>query len=800
MSTKWVIFAFLVLNATAAPNMLKSQDARDIVGLPDGTVHHTTGYNKTADVPHISFDAYTHAQEATKKFVRKMLVDGLREQFGEFKGSFTQFADDEGFVRSGISYCGAPSPNTNAIPSDYKSDTGQLIQSDGIGDSTAFNESETCSSMEGDRMVDHCDENSIVGSLARMVRGMGLNIHHQDICDAVIDSKTSYIPEPNVFTMTLQKYPTTRFERSCVSKATTAGAGTRGRFFERNSKCFGTKNASCTGNCAFFERENTCFAKESKSSDEDSECTAATAKQHIAPPTQGANDLVNAVRRATAYGVTQLAVEHTDYAFVTGCKADHCNSLRSVFAALNGNTQINAFRDLGVEEAGDHWLNEIRTIKGYLVDFAYQLTHFRETSLEIFPYIEDEEIVGCPMGETKFEEHLTGTDEEPLCYQQNLDSNKLNTMDQTGQSFSRAYCMCRNGRLGRETGGTHHNETILVANKFAKVEQDDLYLATDDSFACDNHTLPVSVYTFCLKRQAWGDQPSWEQTLQALEPTATKSRIKIYAYSGSSDLSNKRDIVVNNMKKTLPLAPDTSCGRIVNADSQTSEDSSKLKRSNRGGNCPPFPKMQDILYMLEFETGESEMGRYETIASNPNTIDAVTQFKDFYCYEGSFSENSFSFRQLAYKWDGAAVQNEETPTFEEIIGDWYHNHSLSTDPESARYTDRFVVNGTSTGNGPAQFCHPHWVYQIGGDVGRTDAYGEIFEDPYILLREEIQEAIFNTKLAQAAKTQVREHNAEIWRYIEEQLTTNVLGTVVDSLGAAAGKHFMRIWVDEHQDN
>ena len=123
---------------------------------------------------------------------------------------------------------------------------------------------------------------------------------------------------------------------------------------------------------------------------------------------------------------------------------------------------------------------------------------------------------------------------------------------------------------------------------------------------------------------------------------------------------------------------------------------------------------------------------------------------------------------------------------------------MSTDPESASYTDRFVVNGTSTGSGTAQFCHPHWIYQIGGDVGRADAYGEMFEDPYILLREEIQEAIFNTKLAQAAKTQVREHNAELWRYIESQLTTNILGTVVDALGAAAGKHYMRIWVDEHQ--
>jgi hypothetical protein len=248
--------------------------------------------------------------------------------------------------------------------------------------------------------------------------------------------------------------------------------------------------------------------------------------------------------------------------------------------------------------------------------------------------------------------------------------------------------------------------------------------------------------------------------------------------------------------KTLPLALDTSCGRIVNADSESVNDPLKVKRSNRGGNCPPFAKMQDILYMLEFETGERSMGSYE---DGDNTKDETTMFKDLYCSEGTFSENSFSFRQLAYKWDGAARIGENTPKYEDPVKYWCYNHSLSNDQESPRYTDRFLINGiASVGGGPAEFCHPHWIYQIGGDVGRVDAYGVIFEDPYILLREEIQEAVFNTKLAQAAKTQVREQNALIWGYIEEQLTTNIPGTVVDHLGAAAGKHYMRIWVDEHQ--
>jgi hypothetical protein len=826
MSAKWIIFAFLVLSVTAELSTLKSQRATDIAGKPT----HFDGYNQTADVPHISFDAYQHAEEATQKFVRKILVDGLREQFTAFKQSFTQFADDEGFVREGISFCGAPSPeaNGNEIPYVYKSNTGRLIENDGVGDSQAFNESNTCSSKGVEGLIhDHCDENSIVGSLARIVRGLGLNVHHQDVCDAVINATASNIEEPDVFTMTLQQYPTTRYERSCVSKK--RADGSLGRFYERNSKCFGTRASDCTSapKCHFFNRENTCFAVESSNenqgnSDGDLFCQNARIKQHIAPEKESKNngeyDLINSARRATSYGLTQLAVESTDYAFVTGCQsaaagaagtAGHCNSFRSVIAALNGNAQVNAFRDLGIEESGEHWLNEIATIKGYLVDFAYQLSNFREISLEIFPYIEDEEIEGCPMGETKYEDHLTGTEEEPLCYQKNLNTTKLNEMDKTGQSFSRTKCFCRNGQLGRKMLATGEGITDIDKNHYSKVEQDDLYLAVDDSFDCDDQatTLPASVYTFCKQIESWGDKPAWKQTLESLLPAATKSRVKIYAYTDSNDLAEKRQRFVNNVAETLPKELDTSCGRIVNADHESSllpatDDESATKRSNRGGNCPPFAKLQEVLYRLEFETGARDMGSYTTHSSNPNNNQTL-MFKDLYCADGSFSENAFSFRQLAYKWDGAAQAGEDTPKQEDLVANWFLTHSLSNNPESPRYTDRYITGGTPNegedGLSDAEFCHPHWVYQIGGDVGRVDGYGMIFEDPYILLREEIQEAVFNTKLAQAAKTQVREQNALIWRYIESQLTENLPGTIVDHLGAAAGKHYMRIWVDEHTD-
>jgi len=785
------LLSMLLFVAYSKPFNLNSQRATDIAGKP---VHHD-GYDVAKNVPHISFDAYENAEAATKKFVRKMLVDGLREQFNKFKESFTQFADDEGFVREGIVYCGADSPNENGnnVPNDYKQNTGLLIENDGIGDFDSFNETNVCSSLNANGlMIDNCDENSIVGSLSRLVRGLGLNIHHQDICNAVINSTNSKIVEPDVFTTTLAKYTSTRYERPCKSKHDDINAN--GRHFERNAKCFGTRNTDCTGNCTFFIRENTCFSLESNNSksrdsndqliDSDDNCDESI--KGIAP----VGVLVNSVRRATSYGLTQLAVEATNYAYITGCKKGHCNSLRSVVAAINGNTQINAFRDLGIQEAGNHWQNEISTIKGYLIDFSYQLSNFRDISMEIFPYIENEEIVGCPMGETQFEHDLTGTDEEPLCYQNNLDSAKLNLMDKTGQSFSRMKCFCRNGQLGRYT--SIDDKTVLEENKYNQVEQDDLYLATDDSFNCDNTTLPISTYTYCKQIQTWGDMPAWQQTLQSLLPYATKSRIKIYKYTHALDLAAKRQIFVNNVEKTLPTTLEISCGRIVNADSKTNSDISKMKRSNRGGNCPPFPKLHEILYRLEFETGARDMGNYTT-----GTNTETNTFKSMFCKDGTFSQNAFSFRQLAYKWDSAAKTGEATPKESTKVDRWFDSHSLNS-AQDPRYTRRFIVNGDgSVGNEP--FCHPHWIYEIGGDVRRSDSNGQEFENPYILLKQEVDEAVFNTKMAQAAKTKVREDNTILWSYVESQLTENLLGTIVDHVGGAAGEHYMRIWVDDNSE-
>ena len=55
-----------------------------------------------------------------------------------------------------------------------------------------------------------------------------------------------------------------------------------------------------------------------------------------------------------------------------------------------------------------------------------------------------------------------------------------------------------------------------------------------------------------------------------------------------------------------------------------------------------------------------------------------------FCKDGSFSQNAFSFRQLAYKWDSAAVRDEATPKQTTVIGDWFDTHSLNNNAEDPR--------------------------------------------------------------------------------------------------------------------
>jgi len=832
------IIAFVFLFTAASANVqrpvdiLKSQNADDIASIPE----HKTQYQVNGTEAHISFSAYSDGQKATRKFVRKMLVDGLREQFSTWKKGFTQFADDEGFVRQGIVYCGSDK-HQNTFPTNFSTSTGSLVEADGYGQD--FDETEVCSRRNADGiMEDQCAEGSVVATLARTIRAMGLNIHHQDVCDAVIfDSATVF---PTTFTTTLQPYgaapsgcadcadETQRYEHACDSK----NEGGDGAHFVRTKEhCFGLTKDKCPANkCRFFDRENTCFAKES----------GAAAPSGCDSPAWGEiseNPAKNAVRRSTSYGVTALSVENTDYAYVTGCNKDEleskfdtyegvngeyqdvskCGNLRSLFLALNGNTQINAFRDLGIEEAGEHWGKKVSEIKAYLVDFSYQLSNFRPISLEIFPFIENEEIEGCPMGTTEYEDDTTGDEEEPLCYKQSLTFEQLLKMDKTGQAFSRTHCFCRNGQLDDYA--------------YDKAERDDLYLLTDlgeEPTRCGdaNHdvTMPISAYAYCKQIDAMGDTPYWKNTLESLRPPATEARTKIYSHN-STEVLNRRADIRARLENTLPVELDNSCGRIVNADHETKGNSSKLMRSNKGGNCMPFKKLNEVLFRLEFETGVKDMGEYsdedDLMMADVTLSDGYemrfvkgsteagvsdAKFHNFFCRSASFAEKAYSFRQLAYRWDRAQVDEVEVPVEDSPKAvAWYEKHDGTLDGLDRRYTSRYVVDGAvvaTAANEPrsvAEFCHPDWITQIGGDIGRADSTGYRWSNPYPLLKLEIDEAIFNTKLAAASKTIVKIQQNDLWNFIEEQLTENREGNIVEQLGNRAGKHFMKIWLDENTE-
>jgi len=863
-----LVFLFTASHVNATkPKGLKSQDATDIAPNPE----HKTQYTKQGMEEHISFSAYADGQKATRKFVRKMLVDGLRESFSTWKKGFTQFSDDEGFVRQGIVFCGSDD-HDNVFPTGFSTSTGSLVEADGFGQD--FDETEACSKEkcvgEQCHMVDLCTEGSVVATLARTIRAMGLNIHHQDVCDAVIFDPTTEFPK--IFTTTLERYGTQRleggsfnyngvekqrFEYACAPKSTSDDPGARGAHFIRmQDNCFGSAKGKCTQSplCTFFERENTCYAKESGQvpTDDDFDQTCVNDDNPDPWNTISEDTSKNAVRRATSYGLTALSVESTDYAYVTGCQqleteqrenkyagdynastgnyvgetrtVSKCANLRSLFLALNGNTQINAFRDLGMEEASEHWGKKVSEIKAYLVDFSYQLSNFRPISLEIFPFIENEAIEGCPMGTTGYEEDTTGDEEEPFCYKKSLDFEQVLRMDKTGQSFSRTHCFCRNGQLDDY--------------EYDKVERDDLYLLTELSKKdqrCNKMgiTMPISAYEYCKEIDAMGDTPYWKNTLESLRPAATESRTKIYSHVSETVL-DRRAAVRAALEKTLPAKLDNSCGRIVNADSETSLDASKLMRSNKGGNCMPFSKLNEVLFRLEFETGIKDMGEYASETKNGDGSSAmmtdfyplgetgkeysvrfikpaanpdIVKFHDFFCKSASFAEKSYSFRQLAYRWDRAQSGEVVVP---EVGSDkaviWYNKYDDVLDGNDKRYTTRYIVNGTALSSDAdtnqrayAEFCHPDWITQIGGDIGREDSSGYRWANPYPLLSLEINEAVFNTKLAKAAKTIVKVQQNDLWSFIEEQLTENKEGNIIEQLGNRAGKHFMKIWLDENTE-
>jgi len=848
----------------------KSQDAKS--PAPHGAVAEGAGMSGTSGnvvliqgrMPSPQFQAYIKAQDArdaTKIDIQQKIADIFREKFPSFKRDILEFADDEGFVRGGIVFCNAESPTEPQLPDGYFPGTVRPIRNDGWGQN--FVEKKVCTTWDVDTgtLTDRCVKGSFVDKLQRFLQTETFRITHQDICDAVIEHKAcnlnhlgkmdttkpaECIEFPNAFTTTLAKYASARYEHACDLDV--PGSDDKAHF-QQVQDCVNKNPQTCedTG-CQYVDRDgcwpkisfnNTPAKKNCKSVENDGDDEGSP--WHVLNETARH---VNALRRPTSYGLTQLGVSSTDFNYIVGCQQsalinhknpwgadqyhwdlgeDHgtiqiskCGNLRSIITAINGNTQVEAYRQNSLDEAAAQWVRELEETKAYLVDFAGKLRDFREFTMDIWPEIEYEMIQQCVPNDKKYTRFQTGSRTHPLCYRKTNTLEKLNSQGKRGQSFDRARCFCRNGRLDGND-----------RTKFNTAELDELYLRTDITTKdCNNETMPISVYDYCTS--SLHDSETFRDAMRATTIKESASMSRIYE-SETAKIHAKQEAIKEDILNTFPHGEnfkDETCGRLVTAnpnsksipDSQEPNDpkdyTNLYQVSNKGGNCLPFDKLYEVIFRLEFETGQQEMGEYQ----NPDHVDAcfeatgedainackIVQFKDYFCKATPFTTKSIGFRQLTYLWDqGESASSKFSPladrtTVTEEDGGfdklWFEKYDLPVKDQSFdyRYTKDLFLDGEATGN-QRTFCHPDWIQQIGGNIVRVNSHGHEFLNPYELLRREVEEAVFNTEVAKASMTRTRSDLQRLWNFLEDQLTENDNGYIVSDIAKRAANHQMEIW-------
>jgi len=742
----------------------------------------------------------------TQKIVTREIANGLRASFPRIRQLATAFADEEGYVRNGLVFCGAEfeedengAKTTNEfdawpVPDSFHPDkTQSLSYHDGFSkhdDST----SDRCGR-------NNCREGSIVSTLARFIRAHGYHVRHDDICKAIATTA----PTLSARTCNLQNQTSARLAWTCPSSA----AENSNDWWQVNKQCYGFDKTDCDAvdlpKCAYDDIEQFCRASDTFMASTDAGCSSVSdvAEAEAIPVGQ----YVNEIWRVLGFSVNDHAALTTDKSYVTGSPPNECTTLRALINALNGNAQINAFRDLGVEEAAAHWREELKGVRSYLTALSNLLTSFYPISLNMFPFIENEQIEGCAMGEV---EHLaqveSGTDEQPLCEtnkRQTMES--LNRISEAGQSMSRSRCFCRNGKLDGEYG----KDTGV----YDKHEFDQLYLESDidgplptrEQCKSDYADKLPSVYTYCANMQNWGDNLVWKKTLRALRPR--KERIHSRKSGLTADEQETlKNTIITNLENTLPTNENT-CGRVVNADS---EGGDKVKYSNKGGNCIPFEKLHEVIYRIEFETSRAETGKSK-ISKDPawltgtNAGKTALKYGDYFCNQDhSHSNTKFSFRQMAYLWDHVQGGSSDNQTISSnSVTDKFRPqeaHSFPTD---------YLTYETTSGSFPKRsryelterdFCFVDWIGDFSGASERLSGSGEAYENPYNLYGREIDEATWNTAIAIASKKKVKIDNLELWDVLEEQLTYVETGNLLDAIGKAATRHFMRVTSTDTNDS
>ena len=777
LTTLCVIMLFTIVNGRFYKHptkILTSQKASDIAQKRDfdpysyeGFINHASG-----EVNSNKLDAVDDA----KRIIRKKIAQGLREHFGKLQAVLTAFADDDGFVREGIVFCGASDQEGSADlfsvndtkPEFFHENSARLIEYDGWGVvennvTQAIYDAEQCG-------IDNCQEGSVVSALANEIRSTGYQIQHRDICLATANKVELAARSANLKAYSESKALLCDDDdaeenwydllRDCIGVDPTLQCGTgcaiQADSAEGQDQMCWVDPEAVTGKCDLVQEGD------------------LKADENIAASYPD----INALRRVMRYSLNAdiSAVQTTDYAYITGCETGGCTSLRNLFAALNGNAQISAFRDLGVEESVAYWETEIKSARTYLQGLADTFKNFRPLTLELFPFIEEEEIEGCPMGEIEKDSEDTGTENAPLCYQDSLDLTDLNKLSRDGQFISRSTCFCRNGKLEDDAR--------------IDIEKDDIYLSVDDDESTDDlcAAMPASVRTYCGEIGSWGSRGPWRGTLESLLPGATIGRIKIYDENSATHLQ-KRQTIVDNLVKTLPAKLDTSCGRIITADHNTSTNATTMLLSNKGGNCLPFSKLNEIIYRLEYETGEQGMGHYKCEDDNtcpPGGVESESQtVLQSFCAD-KVETTEVSFRQLAYKWDVASVGQPRRVETDNFTG-----NSTALSREYLTYTgETYTDLDNSTAN--RSFCLVDWLSEFGLNT-ITDSGGHSYSNPFELIKKYIEEAVFNTELAESTKNKVIEDNILIWKAIRKELTSPEESNILDDISKAAATHYLYVY-------
>ena len=690
--------------------------------------------------------------------IRQRISSGLKKSCPRIRELMTMFKDADGFVRPGIYFCGSDSVHW-PLPSNFSTLTYSLGSNDG------YSRHDESMNQCGYK---NCHENSFVSILASYINTFGYRIRHGDICEAislmhpVIKARTCNLRANNVDRRAFRCNETVH--------------ETMNDWWQVNKRCYFLSKSEChiSEECDFDVLEDYCRASESFMSE---------ICNYMAEETIFSSSNANEIWSVLGYSVNEDSIWYTDKAFVTGSVPGECNTLRSLFNALNGNAQISAFRDSSLDEAARHWWDEIGLIRSSMTSLIYKLRNFRDISKSIFPFIEEEDIVGCPMGVREYESTKTGTKTEPLCERDRFRVlSDMNEHSESSQYLYRTECFCRNGELDMDYGKN--------SSRYELHEFDQIYLSYDDHFDCEKYadTLP-SVYTYCRKIKGWGDRAQWRSTLKEIKVRPER----IYIYSNVRSVNHKRrNAIAANLERTLP-EKEFTCGRVITADSEGVH-----KYSNKGGNCVPFRKMHEILYRLEFETSTMETGK--TTMNHEYGYDAevnATLYADYFCdMSDTFETNKFSFRQMSYLWDhiqGGDLEDRNISATN-LSAKFRPNRYTPLPPDwrQVESTRSYFYRSHRYVLPKRDFCFIDWINNLLYSDPDDDHLGLNEKNKMTEYSREIDEAIWNTELAYLSKKKVKIDNEELWSIIEKQLTEIEDSNLLNSISESAAKHYLKV--------